>query len=97
MIARDDAVIRFTVDIIVEPDDDGYHAFCPALKGLHVSGQTEKEAVKNAADGAILYLESLIKHGDPIPVGVATEHVSNDERAHEGTHSHRQDLALSVT
>lgn len=89
--------VRFTVDIIVEPDDDGYHAFCPALKGLHVSGQTEKEAMKNAADGAILYLESLIKHGDPIPVGVTAEHVSDGERAHEGTHSHTQDLALSVT
>lgn len=89
--------MRFTVVINVETDDDQYHAFCPALKGLHVGGQTEKEAVKNAVDAAILYLQSLIEHGDPIPVGVATEHVSNGEKAHEGTHSLTRDLALSLT
>ena len=51
--------IHFTIEIIVEPDDDGFHAFCPALKGLHVGGDTEEEALKNAFDGSILYLESL--------------------------------------
>ena len=44
---RMSAKVRFTVELVVEPDDDGYHAFCPALKGLHVAGQTEEEAIQN--------------------------------------------------
>ena len=63
--------LEFTVLIAVEPDDNGFHAFCPDLKGLHVEGPTEEEALQNAADCAILYLESLIRHGEPIPIGVA--------------------------
>jgi len=37
---------------------------------LHVSGDTEEQAVRNAKDAAIAYLESLIKHGEPIPIGI---------------------------
>jgi len=91
-------VVRFSVDIIVEPDDDGFHAFCPALKGLHVGGKTEQEALKNATDGAILYLESLIRHDEPIPVGVTVERVSSGgQETHKGTHTHTESLALSLT
>ena len=62
--------IEFTIQICVEPDDDGFHAYCPALKGLHTSGATEDEAVSNAKDAAIAYLMSLIQHHDPIPIGL---------------------------
>lgn len=91
-------VVNFTVAILVEPDDDQFHAFCPALKGLHVGGRTEEEAVKNARAGAIIYLESLINHGDPIPVGVTIEHVLTDQpESHKGTHAHTRSLAVSLT
>ena len=62
--------IGFMVEVVVEPDDDGFHAYCPALKGLHTGGATVDEALENAKDAAIAYLQSLIKHGDPIPVGI---------------------------
>ena len=62
--------IEFRIEIVVEPDEDDFHAYCPALKGLHTAGDTEEEAVQNARDAAIAYLESLIKHNDPIPVGI---------------------------
>lgn len=62
--------ITFIITLIVEPDDDRFHAFCPALRGLHAEGATEEEACENAIDAAIAYLKSLIKHGDPIPLGV---------------------------
>ena len=61
--------IKFAVDIVVESDGDGFHAFCPALKGLHVGGHTSEEAINNAKDAADCYLASMIKHGDAIPVG----------------------------
>ena len=62
--------IGFIIEVVVEPDDDGFHAYCPALRGLHTCGATEVEAVENAKDAAIAYLQSLIKHGDLIPVGI---------------------------
>lgn len=65
-----DPEIEFVVEICVEPDGSEFHAYCPALKGLHVSGQTEEEALENAKDAAVAYLHSLLKHNDPIPVGI---------------------------
>ena len=35
--------IEFLVDIVVEPDESEFLAYCPALKGLHVGGATVKE------------------------------------------------------
>ncbi len=61
--------IEFKIDIIVEPDEGGFHAYCPALKGLHTAGESKEEALMNAKEAAIAYLESLIKHNDPIPIG----------------------------
>lgn len=55
------------VDLIVVPDGDSFHAFCPSLKGLHMDGRTEDEAIENAKDAVIAYLESLRKHNDPLP------------------------------
>ena len=55
--------------VILEPDEGGYHAYCPALKGLHVGGDSKEEALDHARDGIILYLNSLTRHGEPLPVG----------------------------
>ena len=63
-------VIGFRIEVVVEPDDGGFHAYCPALKGLHTCGDTEEDALSNARDAAVAYLQSSIKHGDPIPVGI---------------------------
>ena len=69
----DKPIIGFRIEVGVEPDEIGFHAYCPALKGLHTCGDTEEEALDNAKDAAIAYLQSLIKHGDPIPVGIIME------------------------
>lgn len=67
-------VIEFRIEIVVGPDDVGFHAYCPALKGLHTYGDTEDEALQNIRDAAVAYLRSSIKHGDPIPLGIIHEH-----------------------
>ena len=72
MMQGEKQIIGFKIEVIVEPDEDGFHAYCPALKGLHTCGDTEKEALNNAKDAAIAYLESSIKHGDYIPAGRAS-------------------------
>jgi predicted RNase H-like HicB family nuclease len=61
--------IRLKFIVITEQDGDSYHAFCPAFKGLHADGTTEKKAVRNAANAAAVYIESLIAHGEPLPLG----------------------------
>lgn len=63
--------IGFRVNVIVEPDEIGFHAYCPALKGLHTCGDTKEEALSNVSDAVVAYLQSLIKHGEPIPIGIS--------------------------
>ena len=61
--------LRLRVSVVVEADGDGYHAYCPAFKGLHAAGKTEDDAVAGARAAALAYLQSMVSHGDPIPVG----------------------------
>ncbi len=63
------STIQMSFLIIVEEDTIGYHAYVPALKGIHVAGDTEEEAAKNAEDGIILYMDSILERGDPLPTG----------------------------
>jgi len=60
--------ITFSVDICVEEDGNGFYAYCPALKGIHVDGRTQEEALENAKTAAVLYIKSMMKHGDAIPL-----------------------------
>ncbi len=64
------ARLRLKFTLIVEPDGDSFHAFCPAFKGLHVDGKTEAEALRNATKAAIVYVNSLAAHGEPLPIGL---------------------------
>jgi predicted RNase H-like HicB family nuclease len=60
----------FTYTVVFEPDEEagGYTVTCPALRGLVTEGDTLEEARAMAADAIRGYLESLRKHGDPIPL-----------------------------
>ena len=70
--------LKFAVVVAVERDEDRFHAFCPSLKGLHADGATIEEAVHSAAQLAFLYIQSLIKHNDPIPLGL---YISKEDRS----------------
>jgi predicted RNase H-like HicB family nuclease len=50
------------IDVCVEPDGDGFHAWCPAHIGLHTCGATEAEALENARNAIIAYQTSELKH-----------------------------------
>ena len=55
--------------IHIEQDEDGkYVASAPTLPGCWSQGDTRDEAIRNITDAIEGYLESLRKHGDPIPV-----------------------------
>jgi predicted RNase H-like HicB family nuclease len=63
------AALRLRFTVVVEPDGDCFHAYCPAFKGLHVDGKTEGQALKNAMKAALVYVNSLAAHGEPLPIG----------------------------
>lgn len=62
------ATLKFEVHIIVEKDEYGYIAYCPGLKGLAVEGDTEKEVLGNFCKAFISYMQSILKHKDPLPI-----------------------------
>lgn len=65
--------------IVIEPDEDGvFIAGCPALPGCRSQGATRDEAKRNIADAIEGYLESLRKHGDPIPPPITEDVVEID-------------------
>ena len=74
--------INIEYELFVEPDKDGFFAYCPALRGLYSCGATEEEAKKNGRSAIDAYLCSLIKHGDPIPIGDKTTYTSTYSLVH---------------
>ncbi len=90
-------MLDFRIEVIIEPDDTGFHAYCPALKGLHVGGETEEEALQNAKEAALAYLESLIKHHDPIPVGIVTRETTEKPAASGRVKRHTEDLSVACS
>ena len=60
--------------VTIETDEDGvFVAECPALPGCVSQGTTRDEAMVNIRDAVQGYLESLKKHGEPIPGPITEE------------------------
>ena len=73
MITAVATVVLMKFRVTIEPDEDGiFVAQCPALPGCISQGKTYDEAMGNIRDAIQGYLESLKKHGEPIP-GPITE------------------------
>jgi len=51
-------------------EEGGYIVSAPALPGCVTQGETKEEALEMIKDAIAGYLESLKKHGDPLPPGV---------------------------
>jgi len=68
---------------VIEPDDDRWSAYCPALlsQGASTWGDTREEALKNLQDVVRMVLESLVEHGEPVP---------RDPRARSGSQRNRR-------
>ena len=54
--------------VVIEPDEDAYHAFVPALPGCHTFGATVDEARANIIEAMGLHVEGMLEDGEPIPV-----------------------------
>ena len=68
------AGLKLKYRIIVEQDEDGiFVAEAPSLPGCVSQGNTRDEALVNVKEAIEGYLESLRKHGDPIPPPITEE------------------------
>jgi antitoxin HicB len=63
---------KFTVVIERQPEGE-YLVSVPALPGCYTEGRNFEEAREMAKDAVRAYCESLLKHGEPIPLERHTE------------------------
>ena len=74
---------KYTFKVVVEPDEERWHAYCPALHeyGASTWGTTREEAAKHIQEVVQIIIDELCEDGIAIPAG-ATEDVAifSDER-----------------
>jgi predicted RNase H-like HicB family nuclease len=66
-IKRLKIVKEHVFEVVIEPDEDVYHAYCPVLRGCHTWGHTEAEAFQFIQEAVRLNLEDMIDDGESIP------------------------------
>ncbi len=59
-------IYQFTV--VIEPDEDAFHAYVPALLGCHSFGNTVEEARTNIEEAIALHIECMREDGELIPL-----------------------------
>ena len=64
-------MLRLTLPVILEGDQDGYFVSCPALQGCYSQGATYEEAMANIKDAMRLHLEDRLANGEEIPEAVS--------------------------
>ena len=57
---------KYTLPIVIEKDEDGYFAMCPALQGCYSQGDTSEEALENIKDAIQLHIEDIHESGEVI-------------------------------
>ena len=59
--------LTYSLTIESHPEEGGYLAYFPALAGCHTWGESYEQAVRNAEEVLVGYLEALQKNGETIP------------------------------
>jgi predicted RNase H-like HicB family nuclease len=54
--------------VVIEPDEEAYHAFVPALPGCHTFGATVDEARANIIEAMRLHVEAMLEDGELVPI-----------------------------
>ena len=57
-----------TYTVVIEPDEDGYYAYVPALSGCHSFGMTIDQTITNITEAMSLHLEVMLEDGEIIPI-----------------------------
>ena len=74
---KEGRMTTYVFKVVIEPDDDVWHAYCPALlkQGAATWGATKEEALKHINEVVHMVVAELVEDGEPIPtdVQVSTE------------------------
>ncbi len=59
----------YNFKMVVEPDEDLWHAYCPALEDRVAStwGRSRIEALKHIDEVVQLVVDSMLEHGETLP------------------------------
>lgn len=63
----------YTFKVVVEPDEDRWRAFCPALEdqGAATWGYTREEALRHIREVLEMMVAEFIEEGRPVPGNIA--------------------------
>jgi predicted RNase H-like HicB family nuclease len=66
-------VTTYTFRVVVEPDEDRWRAYCPALEeqGAATWGHTREEALRHIREVLEMIVVELIDEGQPLPANAA--------------------------
>jgi predicted RNase H-like HicB family nuclease len=66
-------VTTYTFKIVVEPDEDRWRAYCPALEtqGAATWGYTREEALRHIREVLEMIVAELVEEGEPVPASAA--------------------------
>ena len=59
---------KYQFTVVIEPDEQGFHAYVPALPGCHTFGDTVEEAQANIYEAMELHVEAMLEDGEPVPM-----------------------------
>ena len=62
-----------TYRVVVEPDEDAWHAWCPAVQGYGAAtwGRTQAEALRHIREVVAMVVAELIEDGETLPADEA--------------------------
>lgn len=60
-------MITYHFTVVIEPDEDSFHAYVPTLPGCHTFGATLDEARTNIMEAIELHIECIQQDGEAIP------------------------------
>jgi predicted RNase H-like HicB family nuclease len=66
-------VTTYTFRVVVEPDEDRWRAYCPALEeqGAATWGNTREEALRHIREVLEMIVAELLEEGKPVPGNAA--------------------------
>ena len=74
--------MKTCVTVVIEPDGEQFHAFCPGLPGIHSNAPTVEEACERTIPAIERYLDFMNEQGSPHPVWPGLEMDAGDEITH---------------
>ena len=65
----------YTFKVVVEPDEDRWHAYAPGLEQLGAAtwGYSREEALTHIREVLEMVVAELVEEGEPVPVAQSSE------------------------